>query len=399
VYRYAVIGGGGIGSAAAYWLSRRAGAEVLCLEQGELGHGRGASEDHSRIIRLGYHSAAYTALTRDAYAAWRAVEAESGVPLVRTTGMLNLARRGSEGSEILDAYTRAMDAHGIRWERLEADALLRRWPQFRLPDDHEGLFQPDGGILDIRKAGAVHVALARARGATVLGGAGVTAIEPADAGVRLRTERGEFVVEQVVLCAGAWTRGLLRALGVDWPIRLTQEQVTYYATPNLAAFAPERFPIWLWHGDGDDEYYGFPVHGEVATKAAQDLGGPETSTEAWPWQPDRERVERVARFCETILPGYTGPELYTRCCLYDMPPDRDFVVDRVPGFSRLSVCIGAGHAAKFAGLLGRILSELAVDGGTAFPIEPFRADRPALADPSFRPGYRLGGVAEPGAAR
>ena len=42
MYRYAVIGGGGIGSAAAYWLSRRAGAEVLCLEQWSLGHGRGA---------------------------------------------------------------------------------------------------------------------------------------------------------------------------------------------------------------------------------------------------------------------------------------------------------------------------------------------------------------------
>ena len=81
MYRYAVIGGGGIGSAAAYWLSRRAGEEVPCLEQWELGHGQGASEDHSRIIRLGYHSAAYTALTPSAYAAWREVEAESGVEL------------------------------------------------------------------------------------------------------------------------------------------------------------------------------------------------------------------------------------------------------------------------------------------------------------------------------
>ena len=170
MYRYAVIGGGGIGSAAAYWLSRRAGEDVLCLEQGALGHGRGASEDHSRIIRLGYHSTAYTALTRDAYAAWREVEAESGVPLVHTTGMVNLARRGSEGAEILDAYTEAMDAYGIGWERLDAAEVMRRWPQFRLPEDHEALFQPDGGILDIRKAGAVHVALARAHGATVLGG-------------------------------------------------------------------------------------------------------------------------------------------------------------------------------------------------------------------------------------
>ena len=399
MYRYAVVGGGGIGSAAAYWLSRRAGADVLCLEQGELGHGRGASEDHSRIIRLGYHSTAYTALTRDAYTAWRDVEAESGVPLVRGTGMLNVARAGSEGAEILDAYTRAMDAFEIPWERLGAADVMRRWPQFRLGDDYEALFQPDGGILDIRKGGAVHVALARAGGATVLGETRVTAIEPRTDGVRVRTDRGVYDVEQLVLCAGAWTRGLLAGLGVDWPIRLTQEQVTYYATPNLAAFAPERFPIWLWHGDGDDEFYGFPVWGEVATKAAQDLGGREARPEDWPWPPDRERVERVARFCESILPGYTGPELYTRCCLYDMPPDRDFVVDHLPGNERIVVCIGAGHAAKFAGLLGRILSELVLDGATAFPIEAFRADRPALADPGFRPGYRLGGAGVPGPVR
>jgi len=393
VYRYAVIGGGGIGSAAAYWLSRRAGDAVLCLEQWELGHGLGASEDHSRIIRRGYHSPAYTGLTGGAYDAWREVEAESGVPLVHTTGMVNIARRGSEGAEILDLYGTAMDQFGIAHERFDAAELMRRWPQFRIPEDHEAVFQPEGGILDIRRAGAVHVALARARGATVLANAGVRAIRSDGDGVELDTAAGAFRAEQVVVCAGAWTRGLLQGLGVDWPIRLTQEQVTYYATPNLADFAPDRFPIWLWHGDGDDEYYGFPVYGEVATKAAQDLGGPEARAEDAPWRPDRARVQRVAEFAEGILPGYTGPELYTRCCLYDMPPDRDFVVDFLPGQARVAVCIGAGHAAKFAGLLGRILSELVLDGGTAWPIEPFRADRPALTDAGFSAGYRLGGVA------
>ena len=106
----------------------------------------------------------------------------------------------------------------------------------------------------------------------------------------------------------------------------------------------------------------------------------------------------VARFCEEILPGYTGPELRTRSCLYDMPPDRDFVVDLLPREPRIAVCVGAGHAAKFAAVLGRILSELALDGATDLPIEAFRADRPALVDPSFRPAYRLGGVAPTGAA-
>ena len=389
-FRYAVVGAGGIGSAAAYWLTRRAPGEVVCLEQWQIGHRMGASEDHSRIIRLGYHSPVYTALTRAAYAAWRVVEDESGVPLIRVTGMVNIARPGTQGGEILDAYVAAMTEHDIAHERLDASELMSRWPQFRVPDDHEALFQADGGILDIRKAGAAHLALARARGATVLADAAVTGIHSGADGVELVTEAGIVHAERVVLCAGAWTPGLLGGLGVQWPIRLTHEQVTYYATPNLRDFAPDRFPIWLWHGD--EEYYGFPVYGEVATKAAQDLGGPAVPAAREDWEPDRERVGRVSRFLDRILPGYGGPELYTRSCLYDMPPDRDFVLDLVPGHPRVAVCIGAGHAAKFASLLGRILCDLTTEGATEHPIEAFRADRPALADPDFEPGYRLGGV-------
>jgi monomeric sarcosine oxidase len=388
-FRYAVVGGGGIGSAAAYWLSRRAAGAVVCLEQWRPGHRFGASEDHSRIIRLGYHSPAYTALTRDAYAAWGVVEEESGVPLVHRTGMVNLARPGTDGAGIIDAYVEAMRDHDIGFERLDAAGVMRRWPQFRLRGEHTALYQPDGGILDIRRATATHLALSRARGATIVADTKVQAIRSDGDGVELLTPAGAFHAEQAVLCGGAWTPELLAGLGIQWPIRLTQEQVTYYATPNLRAFAPERFPIWIWHGD--EEYYGFPVHGEVATKAAQDLGGPTVTVDSRSWEPDAERVERVTRFAEDLLPGYTGPELYTRCCLYDMPPDRDFVIDRVPGHPRLAVCIGAGHAAKFAGLLGRILSELMVDGATSLPIDSFRADRPALTDPRFEPAYRLGG--------
>lgn len=71
-FEFIVIGCGGIGSAAAYWLARSAGREVLAIEQFALGHDRGESQDHSRIIRLSYHDAAYTALTPHTYTAWRA---------------------------------------------------------------------------------------------------------------------------------------------------------------------------------------------------------------------------------------------------------------------------------------------------------------------------------------
>jgi sarcosine oxidase len=42
------------------------------------------------------------------------------------------------------------------------------------------------------------------------------------------------------------------------------------------------------------------------------------------------------------------------------------------------VCAGAGHAGKFAGLLGQIMTELTIDGTSRFPVSAFRADRPAI---------------------
>ena len=42
-FEYIVLGLGGLGSGAAYWLSKRAGADVLGIEQFELGHVRGES--------------------------------------------------------------------------------------------------------------------------------------------------------------------------------------------------------------------------------------------------------------------------------------------------------------------------------------------------------------------
>jgi sarcosine oxidase len=42
------------------------------------------------------------------------------------------------------------------------------------------------------------------------------------------------------------------------------------------------------------------------------------------------------------------------------------------------VAIGAGHAFKFASLIGKILSELALDGLTESNIEPFSFNRPIL---------------------
>lgn len=70
-------------------------------------------------------------------------------------------------------------------------------------------------------------------------------------------------------------------------------------------------------------------------------------------------------------------------CPYTIPPDQNFVLDTLPEHPQISVAIGAGHAFKFASLIGRILSELALGSEPGFPIEPFKLTRPAITDRTF----------------
>jgi sarcosine oxidase len=128
----------------------------------------------------------------------------------------------------------------------------------------------------------------------------------------------------------------------------------------------------------DPSFYGFPVFGEQATKIAQDAGGKTVTAETRSFDPDPENFQRVETWAKRYLPRALGPVLYTKTCLYTLTPDRDFVIDRIPGHENISIAICAGHAFKFASVIGRILSELSIEGRTPSDITPFAFDRPIL---------------------
>jgi len=286
--------------------------------------------------------------------------------------------RGSAGMEYVDDTAAAMAASGLPFDLLSGTQVSERWPQWRLGDQHAALFDPEAGILDIRRGTAAHLALARARGATIRPCAPVSAITDSPRGVTVTAAGETYTADRVVLAGGAWNPILLQLLGTSLPITLTQEQVTYFATPNVREFTPERFTVFGLIAEDGRVYYGIPVYGEVAVKAGLDGAGPVVTPQTRTDAADPQRVARVRAFLEHYLPGALGPELYTRVCCYDFPPDRDFIADYVPGSARVLVCVGAGHAAKFAGLLGRVLTELTIDGASQFPVSAFRADRPAI---------------------
>jgi sarcosine oxidase len=373
-YEYVVLGLGGFGSAAAYWLARRAGGEVLGLEQFELGHIRGESQDHSRIIRLSYHTPEYVELAKHAYRAWAEVERDSGEQLILRTGGLDFAGRVS--AIPLTNYSSSMDAAGVPYETLDAGEIMRRWPPFRLSDDIHGLYQPESGIAMAAKANATHQRMARGYGAQLFERVHVSDIRPEGGEIRLAVDGVPHRCRRLVIAAGAWSNQVLLPFGAQLPLTVTQEQVTYFATPDLADFQPDRFPIWIWMDDPC--FYGFPTFGEAGIKAGQDAGGQEVTADTRRFEPDQAALHRVKEFLARHLPTALGPILYTRTCLYTLTPDRDFVLDEVPGHPEALIAIGGGHGFKFASLIGQILSELAIDGETRHNLETFRMDRAIL---------------------
>ncbi len=375
-YEYIVVGLGGIGSGAAYWLSRRAGSEVLGLEQYALGHDKGASGDHSRIIRLAYEASHYVELARHAYTAWREVEADAGEQLLVISGGLDFFPPGSPLSP--DGHIASMTANDVPFELLDAAEIMRRFPQFRVEDGVRAIYQAESGIAPALKCTLTHQRLARQHGATLLDNTPVTALRPLADGVEVATPGGTYRCRRLVVASDAWTNELLRPFGVKLPLTSTQEQVTYYATPHLRDFYPDRFPIWIWYDNPC--FYGLPVYGEMnGVKVAQDLGGEEVTAQTRTFEPNQATLARVDAFMHRSMPAALGPALYTKTCMYTMPPDRDFIVDTLPDYPHVALAVGAGHGFKFASVLGRILSELAIDGSTPRNIAPFAVDRPLLA--------------------
>lgn len=391
-YSHIVIGAGTVGSAAAYWLSRRGADRILVLEQFGPLHPFGSFGDHSRIIRRVYPSVVYSSLTDAMYAAWAEVEQESGLQLITTTGGLDLAEEGTAGHAYIDKSRRALDELGFAYDSLTAADIRERFPQWKVSDETLGIFQPDAGVLDIRRTVSAHTSLAQASGVEFRTGA-VDGVDLSAERVSVRVSTPEGGTETVqsdrlIVAAGSWMGPLMSDLGLKFTLALSQEQVSYFSSGQLNAFTPDRHPVWIYHGR-QDTYYGFPVYGEAATKLGRDMRSRFIESEDRVFEGDDVEGELLAAFLREHLPQSAGPVLAHRTCVYDMTPDRGFVLDTLPGHPHVAVFNGAGHAAKFGSLMGQILADLQTEGTTPHAIEAFSLGRPAVSDPDYPITFKL----------
>lgn len=385
----AVVGLGGLGSAAAYWLARQ-GRSVVGLEQFELGHVRGASHDHSRIIRRSYHTPGYVELTAGAYEAWSSVERDAGETIVTRTGGVDLFP--DDAAIEPGPYRDSLDTVGVSYEWLDPDEIVRRWPAFGrgtvVRDGVHAIHSAETGIVPAGPGTAALQRLAVAHGATLLDHSPVRSLEPSGGEVTIVTDTGVVRCGSVVVCADAWTNRLLEPLGHRVSMAVTREQVSYFPTGELDDLRVGRFPVWIWMDD--PSYYGFPTFGPAevadAAKGSEDCGGDEVDPDTRTFEADPAMEARLGDFMMRLLGDRFGSPR-TTTCLYTLTADRDFVLDRLPDHPNVCVGLGAAHGFKFAAWFGRTLADLATGGAPGPELAPFAIDRPALTRPITREAW------------
>lgn len=369
-----IVGGGIMGCSTAYQLAK-AGQRVLLLEQFQIGHTQGSSHGPSRIIRLAYDGLDYVQLARAAYEHWHELELDSGLSLMQKMGGLDF---GPPDAFAMDGIRATMQAAGVPFEDVDATEIMRRYPQFKVPDDTVGTYQADYSLLAADACVAAYAAQARRYGGTIRESEPVRSFRPTAHGVEVITDQATYSADRLILSAGAWMRPLLQQIGIDLPLKVIREQLAFFRPPDPENYLPGRFPIFLNRVPGKTIIRsGFPIWGNIpAVKLMVDRIAPEVD----PGETDRTvhpgRLDTLREFVASLLPNIGDDIIHSVVCLYTMTPDEDFIIDFHPEHSQIIIASPcSGHGFKFASVIGRVLADLAVKDSTEYPIGRFGLSR------------------------
>ncbi len=215
--RTVVIGGGIIGTSAAYHLAELGDDDVLLLDRNILGSG---TTWHAAGLASGIRSTpAMTELAAYGIETYKRLGAESGVDVsFNQCGSILLARTPGRMDEL--RYTAAVARQmGIPAHLITPEEVVKLWPLASTEGLLGGLHQPEDGHVNPGYVAVAFGKLAHERGVTLREGVDVTAIQHRDGTVvGVSTSLGDIECDRVLLAAGLWSRDLAADCGVNLPL-------------------------------------------------------------------------------------------------------------------------------------------------------------------------------------
>ena len=365
-----IVGLGAMGSAAAYHLAR-AGRKVLGLDRFAPPHAFGSSHGQTRIIREAYFEhPLYVPLIQRAYELWADLQSQSGRTLFQPTGGLMIGR---PDSAVVAGALRSATEHRLKFQLLPAADVRRQFPALRPAEEMVAVWEPRAGILFPERCIEAHLVLAREQDAELRYDEPVSRWEPSESGIRVRSARGEYNAEQLLLTSGSWVKSLLPGLSLPFSV---ERQVQFWFEPkNPAAFQPTHCPIHIWEYEPGKHFYGFPDLGEgvkVAGHHAGEITNPDTINRSVA----PAEIEAMRSVVRRFLPDADGPLRSSVVCMYTNTPDNHFFLDRHPECPQVLIASPcSGHGFKFSSVIGEVLADLIARGESRFDLSLFRNRR------------------------
>lgn len=228
----AVVGGGLVGAAIAYGLTRR-GQRVAVLDEGDMAIR--ASRGNFALVWVqakGLGMPEYAAWTVRSSEAWSGLAAELAVETgldvsFQRPGGLHLCLSETELEGRRQTLMRFHNQAGVArytTEMLDRSALQKLVPEIG-PDVVGGSYSAlDGHVNSLRLFRALHTAMQQ-RGVVYLPGHPVTAIDKVGGGFQIRTAKSEMRAAKVVLAAGNANAQLAPMVGLSAPMKPERGQI------------------------------------------------------------------------------------------------------------------------------------------------------------------------------
>jgi len=374
-----VLGVGSMGSATCYNLAV-SGVSVLGLEQFEIPHDQGSHAGQSRIIRKAYFEHPdYVPLLQRAYENWHAIENKTGSQVFFPTGLLYA---GKSTDILIKGVRESAAKYKINIESLSKSETTSRYPQFRIPEEYEVLFEPDAGFITPERAISLFVEQAKSLGAQI------NAIEKViswtrDAGmIKVITDKDSYSCKKLVITAGPWAGKMIP--GLSSSLRVTRQVIAWVNPEQRKLFELQKSPCWMIDDDAQPGmYYGFPIVPvdefglPDGMKLAYHYPGLVSDPDHVDRNPSKEEEQNLIEALHRYLPeGYSSTHVL-KTCLYTNTPDEHFIIDFLPNFEKDVVLAAgfSGHGFKFVSVVGEILADLATKGKTDLPIGFLNAKR------------------------
>ncbi len=367
-----IVGAGIVGLSTAYSLLTQGIRNVTILEQETVDNTRSSSHGFSRLLRYEYGSDAfYSHMVRASLERWKNLENLTDQTLYTSTGLLLLGN--DDDTETLPSYHIARDM-GLPVEQISQEACKSRFPQFNCQPYNLCLYNQEAGILHASTVLQTLRDLILDLGGEIYESCRVTRLSNDSSlhPIRLHLSSGqEMKADQVVVAVGPWVQRLLAHLRL--PIRITRQYLLYFSGLPISDYSTGTFPSFI-----AEDIYGFPIHQGCNgwVKATSHAFGVPIDPDNVTLQDDRI-ISSISAQIQELLPALQHAKIARiDSCMYDVSPDEDFILGRLPSDPRVIVATGlSGHAFKFGLLLGDILSSLVSNTEPPVPLDRFRLSR------------------------